>query len=370
MLHDEVLGEARDIADALAQGRHRDLEDVDPVEQVLAELLVRDHVREVLVRRGDDPHVDLDGLGPADRCERTLLEHAQELHLKRGGHISDLVEEERAAIGDLEQARLILHRAGERAAHVAEQRALEEVVVERGAVLHDERLLRAGPVIVDRARDQLLAGAALAVNEHGGLALHDLREQLHDIAHRRRVADDLVERVAERRRRDLRRQRAFDRSSGGHEQIAHARDVGRREDLRRGDQHRRLFLRAADRPDQALLHRGRVGVVAAGREHDAEQAREAVDRRRDDRHPRVAGLRDRRAILGSCPRRRELGQLVRARRAGDAAHRFAGRVRRPVIASALRVGEAHLEAPPAAQQVARHRDLGESIERQCHGAPL
>ena len=178
--------------DALAQRRHRDLEDVDPVEQILAELLVRDHRRQVLVRRRDDPHVDLDRLGAADRRERALLQHAQELDLQRGGHVADLVEEERAAVGDLEQARLILHRAGERAADVTEQRALEQVVVERGAVLHDERLLRARPVIVDRARDQLLAGAALAVDEHGRLALDDLREQLDDVAHRRRIADDLA----------------------------------------------------------------------------------------------------------------------------------------------------------------------------------
>src|SRR5437868_4026629 len=81
------------------------------------------------------------------------LAHAQQLDLERRGHVADLIEEERAAVGDLEQPRLILDRAGERAADVAEQRALEQVVVERGAVLHHERLLGARAVIVDRARD-------------------------------------------------------------------------------------------------------------------------------------------------------------------------------------------------------------------------
>jgi hypothetical protein len=43
--------------------------------------------------------------------------------------------------------------------------------------------------MVDRARDQLLAGAGLAVR-HGRFALHDLAEGF-DITNRGRVADDL-----------------------------------------------------------------------------------------------------------------------------------------------------------------------------------
>ncbi len=113
--------------------------------------------------------------------------------MQRGRHVAHLVEEEGAAVGDLEQALLILDRAGEGAAHVAEQRALEQVVVEGGAVLHHERLLGARPVVVDGAGDELLAGAALAVDEHRRLAAHDLVEQLIDVLHRDRVADQLAE---------------------------------------------------------------------------------------------------------------------------------------------------------------------------------
>ena len=50
----------------------------------------------------DHPDVHVDGLGPAHALELTFLEHAQELDLHRGGDIADLVEEERAAIGQLE----------------------------------------------------------------------------------------------------------------------------------------------------------------------------------------------------------------------------------------------------------------------------
>ena len=47
----------------------------------------------------DDAHIDLDGLVAADRLERLLLKHAQNLGLDRARHIADLVEEQRAAIG-------------------------------------------------------------------------------------------------------------------------------------------------------------------------------------------------------------------------------------------------------------------------------
>ena len=124
---------------ALAQRRQRHVDDVDAVEEVLAELAGRDHRAQVAVRRGDDADVDLARLGVADAVERALLEHAQDLDLQRRRHVADLVEEERAEVGGLEQAGLVGDRAGERAALVTEQLGVEQVVVERGAVRDDER---------------------------------------------------------------------------------------------------------------------------------------------------------------------------------------------------------------------------------------
>ena len=63
-----------------------------------------------------------------------LLERAQELGLQRERHLADLVEEERAAVGLLEEARRALLGVGERAAHVAEQLALEQRLGHRRAV--------------------------------------------------------------------------------------------------------------------------------------------------------------------------------------------------------------------------------------------
>jgi hypothetical protein len=69
--------------------------------------------------------------------------------------LADLVEKDRAAVRDLEQALLVLVRARERAAHVAEQLALEQRVGQRGAVLRHEALALARPRSVARATRSL-----------------------------------------------------------------------------------------------------------------------------------------------------------------------------------------------------------------------
>ena len=59
-------------------------------------------------------------------------------------HLADLVEEERAAVGLLEEALLVAQRAGEGAALVAEQLALEQVLGQRAAVDRQDALLARG----------------------------------------------------------------------------------------------------------------------------------------------------------------------------------------------------------------------------------
>ena len=49
------------------------------------------------------------GLGRADRDHLALLQHAQQLHLRRRRRLADLVEEERAVAGRGEETALILH---------------------------------------------------------------------------------------------------------------------------------------------------------------------------------------------------------------------------------------------------------------------
>ena len=71
------------------------------------------------------------GCAAADRRELALLQHAQQPGLRLGRHVADLVEEQRAAGRLLEPARRALDRAGEGAALVAEQLALDQLARDR-----------------------------------------------------------------------------------------------------------------------------------------------------------------------------------------------------------------------------------------------
>src|SRR6185436_18986181 len=81
----------------------------------------------------------------------------------------------------------------ERAAHVAEELALEESLGDRGAAHRDERPRAARALPVQRARDELLPGAALAADEHGRVRDRDAREEVVHLAHRRARADEVAE---------------------------------------------------------------------------------------------------------------------------------------------------------------------------------
>src|SRR5262249_3781915 len=100
----------------------------------------------VAIRRADDPHVDATRLVATQTLHLALLEHAQELRLHGQGQRVHVVEEDGAAIGDLEAARLAPDRSREGAALVAEELAFEQLLGERRARdLHQRALApRAG----------------------------------------------------------------------------------------------------------------------------------------------------------------------------------------------------------------------------------
>jgi hypothetical protein len=76
---------------------------------------------------------------------------------------------------------------------VAEQLALQQRLVQRGAVHGQERTAGAGGEIVHRPGDDLLAGAGLAGDQHRAVGSGDGPDLLTDLAHRGRIADKAVE---------------------------------------------------------------------------------------------------------------------------------------------------------------------------------
>ena len=90
------------------------------------------------MRRRDDAHVDAPQARVADAARLALLQHSQQLHLQQRARVPDLVEEQRAALGRIEEPGTIAHRPGERPARVPEQLALDQAVRRRAAIVRDE----------------------------------------------------------------------------------------------------------------------------------------------------------------------------------------------------------------------------------------
>ena len=81
-------------------------------------------------------------------------------------------------------------RAGERAALVAEELALDQRRRERAAVDDDEPAVPPRAALVDSPGDELLAGARLAEQEHRGVGRRDLLDLVHHVAERIAPAND------------------------------------------------------------------------------------------------------------------------------------------------------------------------------------
>ena len=187
----EVAHQQRNVLAALAQRWQAQADDVEAVEEVLAEQALAHALLQVLVGGGDHAHVGADRLLAADAVEVAVGEHAQQPGLQLGRHVADLVEEERAAVGLLEAAAALRGRAGEGAALVAEELGLAQVARDGGGVDGDEGRVAARAVAVQRARDQLLATARLAVDQHRGVGVREPADGAEDLLHRRGLAENL-----------------------------------------------------------------------------------------------------------------------------------------------------------------------------------
>ena len=197
VLLDEEVGQHGHVGLALAQGRYLQLDHVDPEVQVLAKFPIRHQPLQILVGGGDDPHVHLAGLDVAYPLDLLLLDHAQQLALQNERHVADLVQENGAPFGQLELPRLsLLAGPGEGAALVAEQLGLGKLGRYGGAVHLDQRLLAPAGGVVYGLGEQFLASAALAGDEHGGVAARDLQHLRLQLGDALVLADDAAKRVA------------------------------------------------------------------------------------------------------------------------------------------------------------------------------
>src|SRR4029450_12560564 len=107
--------------------------------EVLAEAAGLDRLLQIDLGGGDDAGVGADRARAAEPLELPLLQELQQLALDLERQVADLVEEQRTAARRLDAADLLLDRAGEGAALIAEQLRLEDAGGQPGAAHRRER---------------------------------------------------------------------------------------------------------------------------------------------------------------------------------------------------------------------------------------
>ncbi|HMV67769.1 MAG TPA: caspase family protein, partial [Myxococcota bacterium] len=230
----EQAGQMRDLLPSLAQRRHVNANDAQPVVEVLAESPFGHALLEVGIGRRNHADIDLDRARVPHRHDLGLLEEPEQFRLHVEWQVADLVEEERASGGGANQPGRVRHGAGERATSMAEQLAVSEVPPGCRAVIGQEQRATAVRAHMNGACHQLLAGPALACDQHVevvGLQPLDLVD--HAAHHRTRAQETRKHRLERplarrtgRSRRTLARRgerEPLPRDSGEHAQAADGR---------------------------------------------------------------------------------------------------------------------------------------------------
>src|SRR5437762_3795006 len=129
----------------------------------------------------------------AETFEFLLLKDAQQLGLKFQRNVTGFIEEERAAVGQLEAADFLIDGPGECATLMSEEFGFEKPGGDGGAIDLDESAISARTEVVNGAREEFLAGTGLAEKKNrraGGSGKFNLPERA---LQRCAFADNLLE---------------------------------------------------------------------------------------------------------------------------------------------------------------------------------
>ena len=105
--------------------------------------------------------------------------------------VADLVEENRAALGNFELAFLAILRAGERALFVSEEFAFQQRLRQSAAVNDDQRMKSSRAGVMNRPRHQFLPGAAFPGDQHRSFRGTNRLNGVEDLVHGAALADQV-----------------------------------------------------------------------------------------------------------------------------------------------------------------------------------
>ena len=170
----EVLGEKDGVTGTFAKRRQVDGDDIESIEEVLAEASGLCEFRKIAIGSGYDANIDLDRSVAAHAHQFAFLKYAQQLGLKWKREFGNFVEEGGAAVSGFEQSFFLRERSCERTLLVSEEFALKESLGDGSAVDGNKGACGTRAVVVNRARGQFFASATLSLRRGQSIRLAQL----------------------------------------------------------------------------------------------------------------------------------------------------------------------------------------------------
>src|ERR1700685_3401468 len=143
----------RDILPSLAKWWYLNRKNIEPVKQILAELIVADHQRQIPMGRRDKANVNMNGLVAPQPLELMFLQRAQQLRLQLQTNVANFIQEQRAVIGNFKTAAFLHQSAGERTLLMSEQFACDKPGWNSSAIETHERPVSSWTKVMDCARN-------------------------------------------------------------------------------------------------------------------------------------------------------------------------------------------------------------------------
>ena len=124
---DVIVHEEIDVGAPFVQRRHFQVQHVQPVEQVLAELARRHGLHEVAVCGRDDTDVGAAAVrGSSHRLYLAGLEEPQQERLHAKAHFAHFIKENSAAVSLAQEPGIVAIRPGEAASHMTEELGFQQ----------------------------------------------------------------------------------------------------------------------------------------------------------------------------------------------------------------------------------------------------
>ena len=174
------------------KGGDPDRNHIDPEIQIFPKLLLFDQSDQILMGGRYDTDVHIHGPMIPHPFDLFVFQHPQQLDLDGQRDIADFIQKDRAAVRRFKTSLAMPIGPGKSPFDVAEQLAFQKGGIQGGAVeLHVRSAFALAP-FMDSPGDKLFAGAALAGDDHGRIALGRLFHHLKNLADGGRGADDPV----------------------------------------------------------------------------------------------------------------------------------------------------------------------------------